>query len=44
MNSNHVLDVLKQVFMTFKRLSQIYDKYFMTKEQTASEAHNKMSF
>jgi hypothetical protein len=35
MSSNWVLGVFKQVFMTFEHLNEIYDKCFMTKEQTA---------
>jgi hypothetical protein len=36
-----VLSDFKQVFMTFEHLNEIYDKYFMIKEQTASNSHQK---
>jgi hypothetical protein len=36
MSSNWVLGVFKQVCMTFEHLNEIYEKYFMIKEQTAS--------
>jgi hypothetical protein len=36
MSSDWVLGVFKEVFMTFEYLNEIYDKYFMIKEQTAS--------
>jgi hypothetical protein len=40
MSSNWVLSVFKQVFMTFEHLNEIYDKFFMTKKQTASKQNS----